>query len=88
MAAGGEINERPDCIIMDPPRSGSTPKFIDAVSRLSPSKVVYISCGPESLLRDLKLFEKKGYEVKKIQPVDMFPFTHHCESVCLLRRKS
>ena len=78
---------KPDCIIMDPPRSGSTPRFIEAVVKLAPSRVVYVSCGPESLARDLALFEKKGYKVTKIQPVDMFPLTEHVETVCLLSRK-
>ncbi|MBQ0028722.1 MAG: 23S rRNA (uracil(1939)-C(5))-methyltransferase RlmD [Lachnospiraceae bacterium] len=79
---------KPDCIIMDPPRSGSTQRFIDSVVKLKPSRVVYVSCGPESLARDLKIFSKRGYCVKKIQPIDMFPFTGHVETVCLLSRKA
>ncbi len=84
LADSGEY--RPDCIFMDPPRNGSTPEFIDAVKKLSPSRVVYVSCGPESLARDLKLFTKSGYRVKKIQPVDCFPFTRHIETVVLLEK--
>lgn len=76
--------EKVDIVLMDPPRSGSTTEFIDAVATLSPKKVVYVSCGPDTLARDLQYFEKKGYKVMKIQPVDMFPFTSHVENVCLL----
>lgn len=89
VAAGqlsGEASIKPDCIIMDPPRSGSTKRFIDAVVSLAPSRVVYVSCGPESLARDLDMFEKKGYKVSKIQPVDMFPFTEHVETVVLMSK--
>ena len=83
----GELSVKPDCIIMDPPRTGSTPRFIDAVAKLKPSRVVYISCGPESLARDLDIFSKKGYVVRKIQPVDMFPYTEHVETVVLITRR-
>ena len=79
--------DRIDVVFMDPPRSGSTEEFIDAVVILAPSRVVYISCGPESLVRDLKYFTKNGYRVMKIQPVDMFGMTSHVETVCLLSRK-
>lgn len=80
-------NAKIDCIIMDPPRSGSTKRFINAVSKLSPQKVVYISCGPESLARDLKDFTMKGFKIEQIQPVDLFVDTKHIETVCLLSRK-
>lgn len=76
-----------DCVIMDPPRSGSTKEFIGAVKKLSPSRVVYISCGPESLARDLGTFIRAGYKVKKIQPFDCFPMTKHIETICLLCRE-
>lgn len=75
-----------DVVIMDPPRDGSTPSFIDAVLKLKPCKVVYISCEPSSLARDLKLLTK-DYEVKSVQPVDMFPQTYHVETITLLQRK-
>ncbi|MDO4438920.1 MAG: 23S rRNA (uracil(1939)-C(5))-methyltransferase RlmD [Eubacteriales bacterium] len=74
-------------VFMDPPRSGSTEKFIDAVSYLNPDRVVYISCNPETQVRDIKYFKKKGYEVKKLQPVDLFPWTEHVETVCLMSRE-
>lgn len=76
-----------DIVFMDPPRSGSTREFIDAVQVLSPKRVVYVSCGPDTLARDLEYFQKKGYKVERVQPVDMFPFTKHCENVCLLSKK-
>ena len=81
-----ESGDKVDLVFMDPPRSGSTPEFIRAVKTLSPSKVVYISCSPDSLVNDLKIFEKSGYKVKRAVPVDMFPFTRGIETVCLLVR--
>jgi len=56
------------------------------VARLNPKRVVYVSCGPDTLARDLKCFKTHGYHVQKIQPVDMFPFTEHVEVVVLLSR--
>ena len=79
-----EDGERADVVILDPPRSGSTPEFIDAVKILGPARVVYVSCDPVTLSRDLAVFAKKGYELKKAQPVDMFPGTKHTEVCCLL----
>lgn len=83
MAARGKAV---DVVFMDPPRNGSDERFLDSVVRLSPARVVYISCGPESLKRDLGYLVKKGYVVKKVQPVDMFPWTGHVEAVCLMSR--
>ena len=82
-----EESERADVVFMDPPRTGSDKKFMSSVIKLAPSRIVYISCGPESLARDLEYFTGHGYTVRKIQPVDMFSFTDHCENVVLLRRK-
>ena len=73
-------------IIMDPPRRGSTPEFIDAVKRISPRTVVYVSCDPVTLCRDLNMFMDK-YEIKVVQPVDMFPNTLHVETVVMLTLK-
>ena len=73
---------------MDPPRAGSTRKFIDSVAVMDPKRVVYISCNPETLARDLQLMTKKGYKVTAIQPVDMFPHTNHIECVVeLIKQK-
>lgn len=75
-----------DLVFMDPPRSGSTPEFISSMVSLSPKKIVYISCSPESLANDLKLITKGGYKAQKAVPVDMFPFTRGVETVVLLTK--
>ena len=80
-AAAGE---RADVIFMDPPREGSTPQFIDSVARMAPKRVVYVSCNPVTLARDLELLTRKGYKVESSTPVDMFPHSEHIETVCLL----
>lgn len=80
--------EKIDVVIMDPPRSGSTDKFIMSCIKLKPRKIVYVSCGPESLVVDLQLFIKNGYEVKKVSCFDMFCYTEHVETVVLLTRQS
>lgn len=76
----------PDLVFMDPPRSGSDRRFIASLLRAAPEKVVYISCSPESLRRDLEQLCAGGYRVRKLRPVDMFPFTEHIETICLLSR--
>lgn len=78
--------ERLDGLIMDPPRSGSTPEFLKAVLKLMPLKIVYISCNPKTQVADLK-YLLSDYEIVNIQPVDLFPFTSHVESVVMLVRK-
>jgi len=75
-----------DVVFMDPPRSGSTEEFINAVAILKPERVVYVSCGPDTLARDLAVFKKKGYKAQEAWAVDMFPMTGHCESVVKLTR--
>ncbi len=77
---------RIDVVITDPPRAGCSPKFLKSLIALAPERVVYVSCNPETLARDLHTLRRGGYTVKKIQPVDMFPFTAHCECVVELRR--
>ncbi|MCI8601754.1 MAG: 23S rRNA (uracil(1939)-C(5))-methyltransferase RlmD [Oscillospiraceae bacterium] len=76
-----------DLLLMDPPRAGSSRKFLEAAIKLSPEKIVYISCNPETLARDLQALVRGGYQVKKMQPVDMFPWTHHIECAVLLQKK-
>lgn len=85
-----DAGEKVDVVFMDPPRSGSTEEFLDALICIRPKRVVYISCEPETLARDLKyLTGKSGYRVQEITPVDMFPFTGNIEIVCSLsNRKS
>ena len=75
-----------DVVLMDPPRSGSTEDFIRAVAAVKAKKVVYVSCGPDTLARDLGVFKKFGYQAQGAWPVDMFPATEHVECVTLLQR--
>ena len=79
--------EKADVVFMDPPRAGSSEKFMDSAAKMGPEKIVYISCNPDTLERDLKYLTRKGYQVDRICPVDMFPFTDNIENVCLLSRK-
>ena len=79
---------RPDVVFMDPPRAGSDEKFLSALLKTRPARVVYVSCDPETLARDLGVLTAGGYAVQKIQPVDMFPFTEHVETVVLLTRNT
>ena len=87
MEALAAEGESADVVFMDPPRAGSSKKFIESLAKMAPQRIVYISCNPETLARDLQLLSKKGYSVKAIQPVDMFPHTNHIECVCLLSKK-
>lgn len=77
-----------DVIVLDPPRAGTTEEFIKACSIIAPPKICYVSCNPETLARDLDVFEKYGYKAKAAVPVDMFPWTEHVETVCLLSQLS
>lgn len=79
--------EKIDTVIMDPPRAGASLDFLKSLVALKPQNAVYISCNPETQARDLSFLTRKGYKVKKIQPVDMFPHTQHVETVVLLSRK-
>ena len=80
-------HEKCDVLFLDPPREGTTPSFIRAAAKMKPSRIVYISCNPVTLARDLGQFEKAGYKAAKARPVDMFPQTEHCESVVKLLRR-
>ncbi|MGL4109753.1 23S rRNA (uracil(1939)-C(5))-methyltransferase RlmD [Clostridium sp. LP20] len=75
-----------DVIVVDPPRKGCDIKLLEAIGRTKPKKVVYVSCDPSTLARDLKILEEKGYRTVEVQPVDMFPQTSHIESVVLMSR--
>ena len=83
-----EEGEQLDVVIMDPPRSGSDERFLNALITLAPPTVVYISCGPDTLARDLKVLVNGGYKVKEMVPVDMFPWTEHVETVVRLQRQN
>ena len=80
-------NEKIDVVILDPPRTGSTEEFIAAVGRLKPKKVVYVSCNPETLARDLEVFKRHKYRFEKGMVVDCFCHTRHVEGVALLERQ-
>lgn len=71
-------------LFMDPPRAGSSEEFLDAAAIMSPERIVYISCNPETQVRDVRYLRRHGYEVAAVQPVDMFPHTEHVESIVLL----
>ena len=75
-----------DVILVDPPRKGLTESFIKASVSMEPKKITYISCNVATMARDIKLYQELGYELKKVQPVDLFPQTHHVEAVSLLVR--
>ena len=79
-----EQNTKLDVLLMDPPRSGSSEEFLNAVAQIKPEKVVYISCNPDTLVRDLKYLTKKGYRVVKGVALDLFPFTEHVETCVLI----
>lgn len=85
MAASGD---KADVVFMDPPRAGSDEAFLSSVVKLAPKKIVYISCNPETQARDLAYLTKNGYQAEEACPVDMFPWTEHCESIVSLRAKN
>ncbi len=77
---------RPDVVFLDPPRAGTTPEFIDAVTAMGPRRLVYVSCGPDTLARDLGLLRRRGWQARRLRPVDLFPHTEHLEMAVLLTR--
>ena len=81
-----EKSEFPDVVFVDPPRRGLDKNTIDNLLAVKPKKIIYISCNPASMVRDLHLMEEE-YEISNVQPVDMFPFTSHVECVSLLSLK-
>ncbi len=78
--------EAPDALILDPPRAGCDRRALDAVVRLGPRRVAYVSCEPDALARDLAVLVEGGYRVEMVQPVDLFPHTHHIEAIAVLSR--
>lgn len=77
---------RPDVVVVDPPRAGCTPVVLETFADMEPDRIVYVSCNPASLARDLAILKTLGYEAQKVQPVDMFPMTSHVETVVLLSK--
>ncbi len=82
-----EVEEKPDFIILDPPRDGVHPKALKKIIDYGVDRLIYISCKPTSLVRDLEMFLECGYQVDKAVPVDQFPWTANCETICLLSKK-
>ncbi len=87
--AASELKRRgivADVVVVDPPRKGLTPELIKTIAEINPKRVVYVSCDPATLARDLKMFKEENYETQSVTPVDMFPRTRHCECCVLLCR--
>lgn len=78
--------EKPDVVVVDPPRKGLSPDVIEAVHKMDPRRVVYVSCDPATLARDVALFKEKGYKLQNVHAVDLFPRTAHVETVVTLAR--
>ena len=81
-----EQGVRPEVVLLDPPRAGCEEKVLAAIAQVMPQRIVYVSCNPASLARDLAYLEQNGYQAEVAQPVDMFPMTHHVETVVLLSK--
>ena len=77
---------KPDTVLLDPPRAGCDKKVLAAIAGVKPEKIVYVSCNPASLARDMAFLTENGYKAVKAQPVDMFPMTSHIETVVLLSK--
>ena len=86
LRASDEDMKHPDVIVVDPPRKGCDPVCIETMLRMQPSRIVYVSCDPATLARDLKLLTDGGYHLEKVRPVDQFAQTVHVETVCLLSK--
>ena len=82
----GELKDKPDLIILDPPRDGIHPKALEKIIDFGVDRMVYISCKPTSLTRDLVVLQEHGYKLEKACAVDMFPATANCETIALLTR--
>ena len=81
-----EEGNRADVVIVDPPRKGCAPETLEAIAKAKPKRVVYVSCNPATLARDLKFLAERGFVVGEVQPVDMFPQTSHVECVVEIQR--
>ena len=82
----GDLDSVPDAVVLDPPRAGCQSAAIDSLLRLYPENVVYVSCDPDTLARDLKILCSGAYSIDSIQPLDMFPQTHHVENIVILKK--
>jgi 23S rRNA (uracil1939-C5)-methyltransferase len=77
---------KPDVVVVDPPRKGCERELLDAIAFVKPERIVYVSCDPGTLARDLGILDELGYKTVEVQPVDMFPMTAHVEAVVKLER--
>ena len=80
------LDTRPDTVILDPPRTGCHPTVLEFLANLAPRKIAYVSCAPNTLARDLRILIAGGYSLREAVPIDMFPQTHHVESISILER--
>ncbi len=83
-----QLKQKFDLVVLDPPRAGCEEELIRSIIRIAPRCIVYVSCNPSTLARDLAIFTSSGYEVDEVQPIDMFPQTHHVECVVRLYKKA
>ena len=81
-----KIYEKPDCIVIDPPRAGLPNKTVRRMMKFAPKRIIYITCNPSTFARDISVFAGYGYSLFRVQPVDMFPQTYHIEAVGLLKQ--
>ncbi|HFQ5819956.1 TPA: 23S rRNA (uracil(1939)-C(5))-methyltransferase RlmD, partial [Streptococcus pyogenes] len=86
MATWAKDGIKPSVILVDPPRKGLTESFIQASVAMGPQKITYVSCNPATMARDIKRYQELGYKLAKVQPVDLFPQTHHVECIALIQR--
>jgi 23S rRNA (uracil1939-C5)-methyltransferase len=76
-----------DIVVVDPPRKGCDKKLLEAIVEMGPNRLVYVSCNPATLARDLSYLSENGYKIIETQPVDLFPQTYHIETICLMSKK-
>ena len=82
-----KFKDRPDLVVLDPPRAGLTPEIVKSIARLASPRITYVSCDPPTLARDLAAFVNSGYEISRVHLFDLFPQTFHMEAVVGLRRR-
>ena len=85
-AAGEQVQSLADVVVVDPPRKGCDGKLLDTIARMAPEKIVYVSCDPATLARDVKALGEKDYEVRRARACDMFPQGGHVETVVLMSK--